>query len=65
VSRPNSVHFTATPEKIAFQSGRLFEALRTGAVVAERPKVYPLLEASRAHADLEGRMTTGSLILIP
>jgi NADPH2:quinone reductase len=50
---------------MALQSGRLFEALRTGAVVAERPRIYPLLEAARAHADLEGRLTTGSLILIP
>jgi NADPH2:quinone reductase len=65
VSRPNYVHYTDTPEKMSLQSGRLFEALRTGAVVAERPKVYPLIEAARAHADLEGRMTTGSLILIP
>jgi NADPH:quinone reductase-like Zn-dependent oxidoreductase len=65
VSRPNYVHYTDTREKMALQSGRLFEALRTGVVVAERPRVYPLLEAARAHADLEGRMTTGSLILIP
>jgi NADPH:quinone reductase len=65
VARPNYVHYTDTPEKMALQSGRLFDALRTGAVVAERPRVYPLLEAARAHADLEGRTTTGSLILIP
>jgi NADPH:quinone reductase-like Zn-dependent oxidoreductase len=65
VSRPNYVHYTDTRQKMALQSGRLFEALRTGAVVAERPRIYPLLEAARAHADLEGRLTTGSLILIP
>jgi NADPH:quinone reductase-like Zn-dependent oxidoreductase len=65
VSRPNYVHYTDTPEKMALQSGRLFDALRIGAVVAEPPRVYPLLDAARAHADLEGRMTTGSLVLIP
>jgi NADPH:quinone reductase-like Zn-dependent oxidoreductase len=65
VSRPNYVHYTDTREKMALQSGRLFEALRAGVVVAERPRIYPLLEAARAHADLEGRLTTGSLILIP
>jgi NADPH:quinone reductase len=65
VSRPNYIHYTDTPEKMALQSGRLFEALRTGAVIAERPRIYPLLDAARAHADLEGRMTTGSLVLIP
>jgi len=65
VSRPNYIHYTDSPEKMAFQSGRLFDALRTGAAIAEPPRVYPLLDAARAHADLEGRMTTGSLVLIP
>ena len=65
VSRPNYVHYTDTAEKMALQSGRLFDALRSGAVIAERPRAYPLSEAARAHADLEGRRTTGSLILIP
>ena len=64
VSRPNYVHFTDTPEKMALQSRRLFEALRAGSVVAERPRTYPLSNAAAAHADLEGRRTTGSLILI-
>jgi NADPH2:quinone reductase len=26
---------------------------------------YPLREAARAHADIEGRRTTGSAILLP
>jgi NADPH2:quinone reductase len=47
------------------QSKRLFEALRSGAVVSERPRAYPLGNAAVAHADLEGRRTTGSLVLIP
>ena len=64
VSRPNYVHYTDTPDKMALQSGRLFDALRSGAVIAERPRRYPLAEAARAHADLEGRRTTRSLILI-
>jgi NADPH2:quinone reductase len=65
VSRPNYVHYTDTPEKMTLQSARLFDALRSGAVIAERPRAYPLTNAASAHADLEGRRTTGSLILIP
>jgi NADPH2:quinone reductase len=65
VSRPNYVHYTDTSEKMILQSGRLFDALRSGAVVAERPRAYPLANAAAAHADLEGRRTTGSLVLIP
>lgn len=64
VSRPNYVHYTDTPDKMALQSGRLFDALRSGAVIAEHPRRYPLAEAAKAHADLEGRRTTRSLILI-
>jgi NADPH2:quinone reductase len=26
---------------------------------------YPLIEAARAHADLEARRTTGSILLVP
>jgi NADPH:quinone reductase len=47
------------------QSGRLFEALSSGAVIAERPRTYPLADAAAAHADLEGRRTSGSRILLP
>jgi NADPH:quinone reductase-like Zn-dependent oxidoreductase len=65
VSRPNYVHYMDTPAKIILQADRLFEALRIGAVVAPRPRSYPLTQASMAHADLEGRKTTGSLVLIP
>ena len=65
VSRPNYVHFTDTAEKMMLQTGRLFDALRSGAVIAERPRSYPLANAATAHADLEGRRTTGSLILEP
>ena len=65
VSRPNYVHYTDTSDKMILQSERLFEALRSGAVVSERPGAYPLGNAAVAHADLEGRRTTGSLVLIP
>jgi NADPH:quinone reductase-like Zn-dependent oxidoreductase len=65
VSRPNYVHYMDTPGKIRSQADRLFEALRTGAVITPRPRSYPLTQASMAHADLEGRKTTGSLVLLP
>ena len=64
LSRPNYVHYTDTSGKIALQSGRLFAAL-AGAVAVPRPRTYPLAEAAAAHADLESRRTTGSLVLIP
>jgi NADPH:quinone reductase len=65
ISRPNYVHYTDTPDRMTLQSRRLFAALSSGAVVAERPRTYSLANAATAHADLEGRRTTGSLVLIP
>jgi NADPH:quinone reductase-like Zn-dependent oxidoreductase len=65
LSRPNYTHYTDTAEKLAAQSSRLFAALRTGAVVAAAPRVYRLADAAQAHADLEGRRTTGAVVLTP
>jgi NADPH:quinone reductase len=65
LSRPNYVHYTDDADKVRRQSERLFEALRSGAVVAARPTPFPLAEAARAHAELESRRTTGALVLIP
>ena len=65
LSRPNYGHYTDTAEKLKTQADRLFAALRSGVFVAERPRLYALTEARGAHADLEGRRTTGALVLIP
>ncbi len=65
LSRPNYVHYTDTAEKVRLQAQRLFQGLASGAVVADQPRVYPLADVRRAHADLEGRATTGALVLVP
>jgi NADPH:quinone reductase len=65
LSRPNYGHYTDTAEKLRVQTHRLFAALKAGILIAERPRLYPLGEAPAAHRDLEGRNTTGALVLIP
>ena len=65
LSRPNYSHYTDTAAKLAAQSSRLFAALEAGFIEAAEPRLYPLAEASRAHADLEGRRTTGAIVLTP
>lgn len=65
LSRPNYGHYTDTAEKLKLQTDRLFAALRQGILAIERPRRYALVEARAAHEDLEGRRTTGSLVLIP
>ena len=65
LSRPNYVHYTDDAKKMQTQTARLFEAIRSGAVLAVRPRTFRLAEAAVAHAELESRRTIGSLALIP
>jgi NADPH2:quinone reductase len=44
---------------------RLWEMIRSGQVNITIGQRYPLLEAARAHTDLEARRTSGSTVLIP
>jgi NADPH2:quinone reductase len=63
LSRPNYGHYTDTAEKLRTQTDRLFAALQSRILVAEAPRRYALVDARSAHADLEGRQTTGALVL--
>ncbi|MBY0337647.1 MAG: quinone oxidoreductase [Acetobacteraceae bacterium] len=65
LSRPVLFHYTAKRADLLRIAGALFEVIASGAVKVEPPRRYALAEAARAHADLEGRRTTGSLVLVP
>jgi len=41
----------------------LFAAVASGAVKTDINQSYPLKDAARAHADLQGRKTTGQSLL--
>jgi NADPH2:quinone reductase len=43
----------------------LFDWIARGVLKVRIGGTYPLAEASRAHADMESRNTTGKLLLIP
>lgn len=43
----------------------IFDLVRNGVFAVQQPTVYALSEAAQAHADLEARKTTGSIILRP
>ncbi len=65
LSRPNYGHYTDSAEAVSRHANRLFEAIARRAVSLREPTRYALGDAPRAHADLEARRTTGSLILVP
>lgn len=65
VTRPTLATFTATRAALQAAADDLFAVLGDGRVTVVAPTPYPLAEAVRAHQDLEGRRTTGSLVLRP
>ncbi len=65
LTRPTLMSYTATREELLAAAAELFEVVQQGVVRIEINQRYPLAEAGRAHADLEGRRTTGSSILLP
>ncbi|MEM7240109.1 MAG: zinc-binding dehydrogenase, partial [Pseudomonadota bacterium] len=65
VTRPTLFSYTSTPQALQAAAQDLFAAVAAGGVTIAEPAIYPLAEAARAHRDLEGRLTTGSLLLRP
>lgn len=52
-------------ERVALAVTEIFNLVREGILDVQKPTVYPLADAAKAHADLESRKTTGSIILKP
>ncbi len=65
VTRPTLVNYIATREELMSRSGAVFGMMAAGKLKLRIEHTYPLAEAQRAHRDLEGRKTTGKLLLIP
>jgi NADPH2:quinone reductase len=57
--------YTADRTELLQRAGDLFDKVRRGVVRARIQQRYLLVEAARAHRDLEARRTTGSSILLP
>lgn len=65
LTRPNLGHHLLTREELEWRSGEIFEAVSAGELEIRIGGSYSLGEARRAHEDLEGRRTTGKLLLVP
>ena len=65
LTRPSLGHYIATRDELVLSAERLFDVVGRGAVRIPIGQTYPLRDAARAHADLEGRRTTGSTVLLP
>lgn len=65
LTRPSLGNYIATHEELMARSGAVFAMIAAGRLKLRIEHTYPLAEAQRAHRDLEGRKTTGKLLLIP
>ncbi|GGO00457.1 quinone oxidoreductase [Microbispora rosea subsp. aerata] len=65
LTRPSLGHYIATREELLSRANDLLGWVASGALKVHISQRYPLAEARRAHDDLEGRRTTGKLLLIP
>jgi len=54
-----------TPELLQARTAQLFDWIADGRLKVRIGGEYPLADAAQAHADMEGRKTTGKLLLVP
>ena len=64
-TRPALGDYIATRKELVSAANDLFGVIAKGKVRIAINQTYPLSEAERAHRELEGRLTTGSTLLIP
>lgn len=65
LTRPTMFHYIATREALLGRASDLFDWISSGDLNVLIGDEYPLAEAAEAHRALEGRQTTGKVLLIP
>ena len=65
VTRPTLATYIASRADLVKRSNDLFSMVKSKKMKIETTKTYKLADAAQAHRDLEGRKTTGSVVLVP
>jgi NADPH2:quinone reductase len=65
LTRPTLMHYTRDRAELESRANALFGALAEGRLDVRIGSVFPLAEARAAHQALEGRATTGKVLLLP
>ena len=65
LTRPTLVHYTATTEELRRRAQELFELVESEQLMVSIGAQFPLERATEAHRALEGRRTTGKVLLFP
>jgi NADPH2:quinone reductase len=65
VTRPSLAHFVATREELELRASAVLDAIAAGRLDVRIGARFPLAQAADAHRALEGRGTTGKVLLMP
>jgi NADPH:quinone reductase len=65
LTRPSLAHYTLDRAELLQRSGDLFNWLASGKLKLRVESTFPMANAAEAHRQLEGRQTTGKVILFP
>ncbi len=65
LTRPMLGNYIATAQELQQRAAAVFGMIRDGKLKLRIEHLYPLAQVQQAHRDLEGRKTTGKLLLLP
>src|SRR5438105_3419282 len=64
LTHPSVSNYTVTRAELLTAANDLFAMVLAGSIKITVGRTYPLADAAQAHADLEARKTTGSVVLV-
>jgi NADPH2:quinone reductase len=64
-TRPMVPHYASTPKKRAAMADEFYLMLKDGSITPPQIKQFALRDAAAAHRELQGRQSTGCLVLVP
>ncbi len=65
LTRPSLAHYIASREELESRAKDVLDAIEAGKLKLHIGHKYPLSDVQQAHRDLEGRKTTGKVLLMP
>jgi NADPH2:quinone reductase len=65
VTRPSLAHYVPNRAELLDRAGEVLGGVASGALAVRIGHEFPLTQAAEAHRELEGRRTTGKVLLIP
>lgn len=64
-TRPSLAQYSASREELEWRAGDVFDWIKSGELRLRIEHIFPLAKAEDAHRELEGRRTTGKVLLVP